>query len=258
MCLIAFAWRSHPRYSLVVAANRDEFHARSTAPAGFWRDAPHVLAGRDLERGGTWMGVTRSGRFAALSNYRDLERSDPSRPSRGALVANYLRGEASAEEYARAIEAEKNDYHGFNLLLGDSHALYYVSNRGHDTVAVEEGVHAVSNGLLDEPWPKVVRAREALGARLDGDRLAPDSLMDMLADTHPAPPESLPDTGVGQEKEYFLSPIFIRGESYGTRASTVLLIDAAGVEYVERRFAPNGRNPGTRREAFPLQAGALS
>lgn len=258
MCLIAFAWRNHPRYSLVVAANRDEFHSRATAPAGFWSDAPGVLAGRDLERGGTWMGVSRAGRFAALSNYRDLERADPSKPSRGKLVADYLRGTESAADYAARVESVKAYYPGFNLLLGDGLSLYYVSNRGPGAVPVAEGVHAVSNGLLDEDWPKVVRARTGLGALRDADRLYIDNLLDLLGDTREAPLEALPETGVGEAMERFLSPVFIRGESYGTRASTVLLIDAAGVEFAERRFSPGGRAQETRREYFPLQAEQLT
>jgi uncharacterized protein with NRDE domain len=258
MCLIAFAWRAHPRYRLVVAANRDEFHARKTAAAGFWQDAPGVLAGRDLERGGTWLGVTRAGRFAALSNYRDQEQADPAKPSRGTLPAQFLTHAESTLAYARRVDGDKHAYPGFNLLLGDGERFYYITNRGLGTGAVTQGVHAVSNGLLDESWPKVKRVRGRMRELLDAQSVNPDDLLEMLGDTREALPSALPETGLDASTERFLSPVFIRGETYGTRASTVVLMDEEKIIFVERRFGPNGRHPETQREQFAIAGGAES
>lgn len=251
MCLIAFAWRVQPGYPLIVAANRDEFHARETAPAGFWTDAPHVLAGRDRQRGGTWMGVTRSGRFAALSNYRDGVAPDPARPSRGQLVADYLKGTDAPSDYAARAESEKDAFPGFNLVLGNHRELYYVSNRGTGG-ALEPGIHAVSNGVLNEPWPKVKTIREGLSAHLENGEPQVDELLELLADARPGSREQLPATGMDEATEQFLSPVFIPGEIYGTRASTVLILGRDHVRFVERRFGAGGARSGTQREAFSL------
>ncbi|HLM67041.1 MAG TPA: NRDE family protein, partial [Longimicrobium sp.] len=169
MCLIAFAHAAHPAFRLVVAANRDEAYARPTVPAGWWADAPDVLAGRDLREGGTWMGVTRGGRFAAVTNFRDPGFAQiAGAPSRGALVADFLRGpaDADAEAYAHALSARAAEYNGFNLLVGDAVGLFYLSNRAPGVRRLEPGVYALSNHLLDTPWPKVVRARRAMADAL--------------------------------------------------------------------------------------------
>lgn len=258
MCLIAFAWKAHPAWRLVVAANRDEFHARPALPAGWWADAPRVLAGRDLRDGGTWMGVTRDGRFAALTNYRDpgfaqLEGAH----SRGALVAGFLRGSADAETYARGVSADAARYNGFNLLVGDGEGLFYLSNRAAGVRRLEPGVYGLSNHLLDTPWPKVVRARRALQdalARAGTDADAWDSgLWEMLGDRVAAADDALPDTGVGTEHERLLSAPFIAGDVYGTRASTVLTISAENdVRLVERSAAPGQEGWTEARHAFRI------
>lgn len=261
MCLIAFAYDAHPAFRLVVAANRDEFYARPTAPAGWWADAPQVLAGRDLRDGGTWMGVTRGGRFAAVTNFRDpgfaqLEGA----PSRGALVADFLRGTADAEAYAHDLAGRAAQYNGFNLLVGDGGGLFYLSNRAEGVRRLEPGVYGLSNHLLDTPWPKVLRAKRSLADALDQARDADDGwesgLWEMLADRVIAADDDLPDTGVGAERERLLSPPFIASDVYGTRASTMLTMASVGeVRLVERSVAPGQEGWTESRYGFAVGPG---
>jgi uncharacterized protein with NRDE domain len=256
MCLIALALDAHPAYRLVVAANRDEFYARPAAPATWWEDAPGVLAGRDLREGGTWMGVTRGGRFAAITNYRDPGFAQiAGAPSRGALVADFLRGSDDAEAYARDVSARAAEYNGFNLMVGDKGGLFYLSNRAPGMRRLEPGVYGLSNALLDTPWPKVLRARAAVAdalARSNGDGWE-SGLWEMLADRVIAADDALPDTGVGAERERLLSPPFIRTDVYGTRASTVLTIARDGeVRFVERSVAPGQEGWTESRHAFRI------
>ncbi len=252
MCLILFGYRCHPAFSLVLAANRDEFHDRPTDPAGFWDDAPHVLAGRDRTAGGTWLGVTRGGRFAALTNIREPGRHKPDAPSRGALVADYLRGDTPPGgtppggtppgEYLHALTDEAERYNGFNLLVGNRAELWYYANRADRPRRLAPGLYGLSNALLDTPWPKVERGRHGLAAILtepDGPR--PEALLELLADCHPPPDHELPDTGVGLARERLLAPLFINGETYGTRSSSVLLLGDEYAELIERSHdADNG------------------
>lgn len=257
MCLIAFAWDAHPAFRLVVAANRDELYARPTAPADWWADAPDVLAGRDLREGGTWMGITRGGRFAAVTNFRDPGLAQlANAPSRGALVADFLRGSADAEAYARGLAGRAAAYNGFNLLVGDDGGLFYLSNRAEGVRRLEPGVYGLSNHLLDTPWPKVVRARAAMAdalRRVDG--VVADGwdagLWEMLADRVLAADDALPDTGVGMERERLLSPPFIHGDVYGTRASTVLTLSRDGAaRFVERSVRSGEAGWTEARHAF--------
>ncbi len=240
MCLILLAHEAHPRYRLVVAANRDEFYARPTAPAAWWPDAPEVLAGRDLRGGGTWMGVTRGGRFAAVTNFRDAAPAAPDAPSRGHLVGAFLRGSDAPDAYLRALAARAGEYAGFNLLVGDGEELRYLGNRGGAERPLAPGVYGLSNALLDTPWPKVERGRAGLAAALaGGGEVDPEALFRVLWDAEPAPDARLPETGVGLERERMLSSPFIRGPEYGTRASTVLLAGRDGrVRFVERTVTP--------------------
>ncbi|MDF2447342.1 MAG: hypothetical protein K0S46_2578 [Moraxellaceae bacterium] len=252
MCLIAFAWQVHPEYPLIVAANRDEFHARATAPARFWPECPTLLAGRDLAAGGTWMGVTRHGRFAALTNFREPQ-APKGRLSRGLLVSEYLQGDAPPLAYAEEAMTGADRYGGFNLLVADRDALVICSNRGTPPRGLAPGVYALSNHLLDSPWPKVERARRALQAEV----VAPgiEGLLRLLADDAAAPDEELPDTGVGLALERLLSPPFIRSTGYGTRASTALLVGRRRVRFTEQSFGPDG--PGERCDfEFDRQDGA--
>lgn len=243
MCLIALAWQAHPDYPLVVAANRDEFHARATAPARFWPEAPALLAGRDLAAGGTWMGVTRAGRFAALTNFREPAVAKGSR-SRGLLVSEYLLSDEGPMAYARRVMAAAEDYSGFNLLVGDADSLVVASNRGTPPTALAPGIYGLSNHLLDSPWPKVERARVALRDRLADP--AVEGLLALLADDAAVPDEDLPDTGVGLHLERLLATPFIRSDGYGTRSSTVLLAGRERIRFVEQVFTPEG--PGERSD----------
>lgn len=252
MCLILLAHRAHPDYPLVVAANRDEWYSRPTAPAGFWPDAPDVFAGRDLEANGTWMGITRDGRFAALTNFRDPARNRPQAPSRGGLVRDFLTGDASPAAYLDALDAVADRFNGFSLLVGDRDALLYYSNRGGERRAIEPGVHGLSNHLLDVPWPKVRDGKARLAERLNGG-VDVDGLLEVLGDARLAPDDELPQTGVALEWERRLSALKIETPEYGTRASTVLLVAADGqVTFVERSFDHSGAANGTVRERFRI------
>ena len=243
MCLILLAYRCHPGLDLLVAANRDEFHNRPTAPLAFWDDAPQVLAGRDLQQGGSWMGVTRTGRFAALTNYRDPNRVRQDAPSRGQLVSDYLQGEEPALDYLARLATQSEVYNGFNLLLGDEAGLHYYSNCGGAPQTLLPGWYGLSNHLLNTPWPKLQRGlalvQDALERRPDP---VPDDLLSALADRTLAPDAELPQTGVPLEWERWLSPIFIDAPGYGTRSSTVLLASEHGsARMVEMTWADGGR-----------------
>jgi uncharacterized protein with NRDE domain len=246
MCLILVAWRVHPDYPMVVAANRDEFFARPTAPALFWKDAPQVLAGRDLEAGGTWMGVTRSGRFAALTNYRDPAQNRSGAPSRGALVADFLTGDETPQAYLARIDAYGRRCNGYNLLASDGKALWWSSNMGGEPRQLPSGVYGVSNHLLDTAWPKVGAGKTALARALDG-LPADEAMFRLLQDDGIHPDEHLPQTGVPLEWERLLSSAFVKSPDYGTRGSTVLCIDKDGwTSFDEQTWLP-GAQPGERR-----------
>ena len=240
MCLILLAHQIHPRFRLVFAANRDEFYDRPSEQAHFWEDAPDLLAGRDKREGGTWMGVTRAGRIGALTNHRDPAAYRPDAPSRGALVHRYLRGSRPPEAYLRGVLREKAAYNGFNLLAGDPSGICWASNRDGGPRWLDPGVHGISNRLLDTPWPKVVRGKEMLEELLSSpEGPSVERLMRLLEDRTVPPDRDLPETGMGLEWERILSPIFIRSPTYGTRSSTVLLIDRAGrLTFVERTHDP--------------------
>lgn len=254
MCLILLSFGMHPRYPFVFAANRDEFYARPSAPASFWDEAPHVLAGRDLQEGGTWMGITRKGRFAAITNYRDPSSQREGAPSRGWLVRDFLLGNDDAEAYLTRLSERANLYNGFSLLLGDTKRLFYFSNRGNMMRKLEPGMYGLSNRLLDTPWPKVVRGKQALESQLfkAGDFTVED-VLEILVDRWKPDDDQLPDTGVGLAWERILSPIFIESPVYGTRSSTVLVKEQNGhVLFVERVFDGNPEPWMTARFEFRI------
>lgn len=246
MCLIALAWRGHPAYRLIVAANRDEYFARPATPADFWEDHRHVLAGRDLEAGGTWFGITLEGRFAALTNYRNPADRKTGLPSRGALVADFLTGDAGPAEYAKRVEQAAASYNGFSLLIGDENSLWFYSNRGGPPLKVPPGIHGLSNHLLDTPWPKVEKAKSGLATQLENSFDA-DAAFDLLSDTQRAPSADLPSTGISLELEERLSAIRILASAgYGTRCSTVACFGKDGrVELHERTYREGGGASGT-------------
>lgn len=250
MCLIALAWKPDSRHRLLVAANRDEWRERPTEAARWWEDHPAILAGRDLRAGGTWMGVTRSGRFAAVTNFRDPSDRRTSALSRGSLVADFLLDDADPRTWLERLAERASLFNGFNLLVGDSESLFYFGSREPAPRAVAPGVHGLSNHLLDEPWPKVTRARKAMEAALAEADPAP-RLFDMLSDTRGAEDGELPDTGVGLAWERRLAPPLIVGPDYGSRASTVVAIGGDGaVTFEERTRAEDGTVALVRDFAF--------
>jgi uncharacterized protein with NRDE domain len=224
MCLVLIAWRGDAKYPCVIAANRDELHLRPTAPAHWWRSRPPILAGQDLSAGGTWLGMTRTGRFAALTNYRDPEQRRPGTPSRGTLVASILQSNDSLERSLEHLGNVSAAYNGFNLLFSDGERLaIYESARGSGRI-LDPGIYGLSNHLLDTPWPKVQTAKSRLSRALaDLDTTA--AVLALLRDEAPAADDQLPRTGVGLEWERLLSSAFVRAPDYGTRCSTVLRID---------------------------------
>lgn len=233
MCLVVLAYKVHPNYPLIVAANRDEFLDRPTTPLHHWEGAPHILAGRDERAGGTWMGVTATGRFAALTNYRDMRRPEGPGPSRGALVHRVL------DHGLR--DADTSSYAGFNLLHGFVDALHYHNNITHERRVLDPGVHGLSNHLLNTPWPKVQRAKAGLAELVSAEELDLERLFDLLNDETQAADHELPDTGIGPSWERALSSIRIRTEGYATRCSSVVLADTQGrVRFVERTHFPEG------------------
>ncbi|NLG75146.1 MAG: NRDE family protein [Xanthomonadaceae bacterium] len=252
MCLLVLAWKLHPKYRLVLAGNRDEFHDRPAAPLNWWQDDPRILAGKDLKAGGTWLGVARSGRFGVVTNYRDLQAPVEGAPSRGLLVPRFLTGATSPKEFLDDLRGAAPRYSGFNLLVGGSRALYYFSNRGPNTPqALAPGVYGLSNHALDAPWPKLTRTRERFEAALREPELAPETLFDILADRQVAADAELPSTGLPADWERIVSAPFILNERYGTRCSSVLLVERNGRTVLqERRFDPAGVQTGTSRFEF--------
>jgi uncharacterized protein with NRDE domain len=258
VCLILFALQADARFPLVVAANRDESFDRPTAVAAEWEDVPGLVAGRDLEQGGTWLGVTRTGRFAALTNVRQAGSFRAEARSRGNLVADFLRGTESPAAYTSRVHGNGHAFNGFNLLVGSARAIRYCSNRVETPVAVVPGIHGLSNAHLDTPWPKVVRGRDALQSVLAGPAdVLVERLFDLLSDRLAAPDAALPHTGVGLQRERELSPLFISGGHYGTRCSTVVLFDRDGrIHFHEKTWDAGGIEHETVR--FRLEAAASS
>jgi uncharacterized protein with NRDE domain len=238
MCLILLALRQHPSHKLILAANRDEYYDRPSALPAFWKEAPGLLAGKDLRSGGTWLGITKKGRIAAITNYRDPASTKRNAPSRGWLVREFLLGSEEPVEYLAKVRQESERYNGFNLLVGVSDELYWYSNRAGDIVKLSPGFHGISNHLLDTPWPKVIRGRQGFSEILRKNKeIYPETLFELLRDGTPASEEMLPDTGVGTEWERILSPIFIVSSTYGTRSSTLIFIEKIDqVTFLDRTF----------------------
>lgn len=252
MCLIVIAWQQHPDFPLVIAANRDEFHARPTEPLHFWARHPELLAGRDLLAGGTWLGITRGGRFAAITNRRGHE-APAGAPSRGMLTLDYLLGSDEPRHYTERLAGDCDRYAGFNLLVGNVFdGLHYLGNRGPRLERLTPGVHGLSNAMLDTPWPKLFGAREEMAALLCGNP-EPERVLELLADRSVPPDETLPDTGVGLAQERLLGPRFVCTPLYGTRASACVRVRSDGqVDCTERRFDASGSALATVQYVFPL------
>jgi uncharacterized protein with NRDE domain len=256
VCLILFANEANSRYRLVLAANRDEFYSRPTAPAAFWEEAPDVLAGKDLKSGGSWLGVSRSGEVAAVTNFREPGRAREDAPSRGDLVSGFLTSGESPDVFAAKLRTRAQNYNGFNLLLDSTEGLWWYSNRDDEQPRrIIPGLHGLSNHLLDTPWPKVERGKRALEDLIVGEKeITPERLFPILEDRSPAADDELPETGVELELERVLSAPFIRTKDYGTRSSTVLLIEHTGsVTFVERSFDPRDESQKETRYEFRIE-----
>jgi uncharacterized protein with NRDE domain len=238
MCLIVLAINQHPEYKLIIAANRDEYYDRPTAAPTFWEDAPQVLAGKDLKGGGTWLGITKTGKIAAITNYRDPASVMTDAPSRGWLVKDYLLGRDDPASYLKKVRKDGIKYNGFNLIVGHKDKLFWYSNRGEGIVSLSPGLHGISNRLLNTPWPKVTRSKERLGDLLaHHENPSLESLFELLRDRSIAPDDVLPETGVGIEWERILSPVYITSPTYGTRSSTLILLDEKDrVTFLDRIF----------------------
>jgi uncharacterized protein with NRDE domain len=258
MCLIAFAWRAHPRYPLLLVGNRDEFHARPTAALDWWGDSPDIAGGRDLAAGGTWLAMSRNGRFGALTNFRDPGAVRPQGPSRGELVPGFLRGDPGPIDAARDAAARGNLYSGFNLLLCDGRTMAYASNCPEEhSSELAPGVYGLSNHRLDAPWPKLDLARTTLAGVLVADEPDADEIFEVVSDRAQAPDHVLPDTGVGLALEQLLSAQFIVSPAYGTRSTTLLMLRNDGdVVLSERSYGPAGTETGRRQLRFSVTVAA--
>lgn len=244
MCLCLFAINQHDEYPFILLANRDEFRKRPAAKAGFWEDHPHVLAGRDLQQMGTWLGVNKAGNIAFLTNYRDPKFFNRPGPSRGALVADFLKGTQDSKLYLESIK-EPEEYNGFNLVTGTANNLHYFSNVENEIKPIEAGIHGLSNAFLNTSWPKVDEGKSQLQAAIKANDLENGGLFSILRDDHIADSNILPDTGVGEELEKMLSPRFINTEEYGTVCSTVIKMNRNGmIHFEERSFDLYGQEIG--------------
>ncbi|MEO8627276.1 MAG: NRDE family protein [Betaproteobacteria bacterium] len=260
MCLILLACRSHPDFSLIVAANRDEFFERPTLPAARWTDNSSVIGGRDLEKGGSWLAAACGGRLAAVTNFRDPHRPNGGTRSRGLLISDYVSHEQTPAAFLDGLQKQSDHYDGFNLIVADRGDAFHFSNISNAVTALPPGVHGLSNHLLNTRWPKVERCKAAMTRLLtrSGETLV-DDLFAALLDAEIPLDADLPATGVSLDWERRLSTVFITGSVYGTRASTVVLIDYAGaVTLVERRFAPDGKPDGTTALHLPAPSSATA
>ena len=259
MCLILFSYGIHPEYRFVLAANRDEFYDRPTSPLDFWVNHPDVLAGRDLKAGGTWLGVTRSGRIGAISNFREPDARMEQAPSRGILIRDYLMANSTPADHLNKVRQMGHIYNGFNFIAGDVNGVFYYSNRVSRIRELQPGLYGISNHLLDTAWPKIQRGKALLQGQLAGkEKIDPEKIFKMLGDRSIPDDDQLPDTGVGLHWERILSPLFITSPDYGTRCSSIVLIHTSGqLTMMERPFFRTGttiKEGKTRTFSFMIQA----
>jgi len=237
MCLIVFALNQHKNYKLIFAANRDEFYNRPSSPAKFWDEYPNLLAGKDLKEGGAWMGITKQGTFAAITNYRNLHNLKLNAPSRGNIVKDFLVNDYSMESFSEKLVTTGSSYNGFNLLYGNIDRLFYFSNHNNLDQKIEIGIHGLSNNLLDTPWFKVVKSKNEFEQAIKKNNFSTENIFKILSDTTLSPDNQLPETGLDYEREKIISSIFIKTEEYGTRCSTVVTVDKNNfVNFIERTF----------------------
>lgn len=258
MCLIFISINNHPTYKLIIAANRDEFYNRKTAAAGFWEDKPNILGGRDLEACGTWMAMTKTGRIGMITNYRDPQNINPKAPSRGELVSDYLENGIHGLSYLNSIEPKAKEYNGFNLIVGTQDELWYLSNYKNGIDKLKPGFYGLSNHLLETPWPKIIRGKEILAPLLKEKTIDAKKVFEVLCDSQQAMDENLPNTGIGVERERMLSSMFIKSPNYGSRCSTVVLIDHQNqVQLTERVYDLTSFDYNTRDFNFQLEKNNL-
>ncbi len=257
MCLVAFALSIHPKYELVMVFNRDEEKSRGSEPIHWLNN--EILAGRDEKDGGSWFGITRHGRIAYLTNFRNPETFREDAKSRGHIVKSFLVSNLTEEDFVKRLRSEIQEYNDFNLIFGvRPNRLFYFSNITDKLIRIKPGIHGLSNGLLDEPWPKVVRLKKMLESKMSKNELTVVELLGLLKDRAIPPPDELPNTGVGLELEMKLSPIFVDFEGYGTVSSTVLLIDRGrNVILRERRFVEPITDLVYRFKILDVNDGAL-
>ncbi len=235
MCLLLISYETHSEYKLIVAANRDEFYKRPALPASFWENDNNILAGKDILGGGTWLGITKAGRFTAITNYRDMSENKPDAPSRGDLTKDFLSTNISPESYGEKILQNAADYNGYNLIFGDANGMFYFSNKSLNLVKLIPGIYGLSNHLLDTPWPKVKTSKTSFKKILAGKNITPKDLFAVLSDTSIPSDDSLPDTGLSPEIERAVSPVFVETDYYGTRSSTVILWNKRNeIKFIEK------------------------
>ena len=252
MCLIVFAWKAHPDYKLILAANRDEFHARPAQDAHWWPDQPRILAGRDLQAGGTWLAIASSGRFATVTNYREQQKARAGLRSRGEIVTNFVSADVDALTFVSSIDCE--DYAGVSVLAADDSHISYGSNRGDDPVSLAPGVYGLSNASLDTPWTKLVRSKQALTALIDSDKVNSTELLRLLGDKTPAASAEVHTNDLPFRLARALTAPFIVADTYGTRCSTTVLVANDGrVEFCERRFDADGAASGDSNFSFDCE-----
>jgi len=254
MCLIFLSYKQNKNYPLVVLANRDEFYKRPTQSAHYWEGNPNILAGKDLEGGGTWMGITKNGYMSMLTNYRDIANIKPNAPTRGKLVSDYLQSEQNPKEYLLALSKTGSNYNGYSLITGSFNDPWYYSNYGNKVAQLGTGLYGLSNALLDSKWPKVETGKSMLAPLLVQEKIDKESLFNLMTNTVMAEESHLPETGLPLEKEKAISPMFINIEGYGTRCTTLILVDKNGkVDFTERQYA-NGLATGEENN-FSFEVG---
>ena len=254
MCILFVAVNQHKDYPLIIAANRDEFFDRPTSPSAFWEGDPDLLAGKDEQAGGTWMGINRSGRIAALTNIRDPQKINIEATTRGELVSHYLQGKQQVNDYLKCLQNTRDNYNGYNLLFGPWQDLSVYNNHLNQTQKLSTGVYGLSNASLNSPWPKISKGTFKLEEYChDGHPIETDKLFALLKDSTQAADAHLPQTGIPLVWERRLSSIFILGEEYGTRSSTILLIDKnQHVTWQERSFDNNAACIAERNYNFNI------
>lgn len=257
MCILFIAINQHKEYPLILLANRDEFQARPTTSAQFWDDYPNLLAGRDEQDKGTWLGITKEGRISALTNYRNIPLHKEGRTSRGLLVKNYLTTNVLSSDYLNFLQSSKDKYNPYNILIGNRKELYVYNNVSNEAQKLETGFYGLSNAFLNSPWPKLSRGISNLKEAILNNQIEEEKLFLLMKDETKANDDLLPDTGVGIEKERFLSSIFLRSEVYGTRSTAIILIDNQNnVSFSEKTYNPKGETTKEMNTQFSFNVSA--